>query len=109
MTTANEYLNEINQLNTDVSNLLIKIKAIDKNSTRYVMKKGDIYKKFTQKFGKWTGNDYYEFNFPIITNLKNRIRSEKFNGSDKSELINEIDREILPQFRQFALIVINKA
>ena len=108
MTTANEYFNEINQLNTDVSNLLIKIKAIDKNSTRYFPKKADIYKKFTQKFGKWTGNDYYEFNFPIITNLKNRIRSEKFNGSDKSELINEIDREILPQFRQFAMMILNR-
>ena len=108
MTTANEYLNEINQLNTDVSNLLIKIKAIDKNSPRYVMKKGDIAYEFTQKFGKWTGNDYYEFNFPIITNLKNRIRSEKFNGSDKSELINEIDREILPQFRQFAMMILNR-
>ena len=55
MTTANEYLNEINQLNKDVSNFLIKIKAIDKNSMRYAIEKAGIYSKFKQKFGDWSG------------------------------------------------------
>ena len=46
MTTANEYLYEINRLNTDVSNFLIKIKSIDKNSMRYAIEKAGIYSKF---------------------------------------------------------------
>ena len=107
MTTANEYLYEINRLNTDVSNFLIKIKSIDKNSMRYAIEKAGIYSKFKKKFGDWTGI-YPNLEFSIITNLKNRIRSEKFNGKDKAELIHEINTEILPKCKEFAAMVQNR-
>jgi len=107
MVNANEYMNEINQLNTDVSNFLINIKSLDKKSMRYPLEKSNIYSKFKEKFGDWSGR-YPNLEFSIITNLKNRIRSEKFNGSDKSELIHEINVEILPKCKEFAAIVQNR-